>query len=287
MKQNKKPTRKNALQKLIDEVLKAHLERSFKYLSFTGKKVWLARLKKAIKAFNSKNFLDYQSKTIKSLRHSYKSYYTSGFVENNKGLKSWRADTLKPLFRKQLRERINDSLMLIKTQNSSRMGVLEARFLNWLESKKQESTTSLSLRETMKVDKTIRQNDKHYNMILKDQTRKMIGNFDHIVAEHYQAIGFFWKTRKDNRVVGNPSGKYPKSTANKMHGDHYDRADKFYFYKDTWALKKHLIDTKHKDFAYAEFEDGLPGQPINCRCYAYNIYDIEDVPEKFIKNKAS
>lgn len=284
MKLPRKPP-KNAIQKIIDAILKAHKERSFRYLSFTGRKRWLARVREAIKAFNSKNFTTYQDKTIKDLRRSYKHYYTSGFELTNKGLKSWKVDTLKPAFRKQLRERINDTLLLIKTQNSSRMSILEARFLNWLDSKKQDSTTSVSLRESMKVDKTIRQVDKHYRMILSDQTRKMIGNFDHIVAEHYQAIGFFWKTRQDNRVVGNPSGKYPKSTANKMHGDHYERANKFYFYKDTWALKQQLIDTKHKDFAYAEFEDGLPGQPINCRCYAYNIYDLDDVPKKFIKGR--
>lgn len=280
-----KPKKQNSLQIIIDEILSANKESDFKHLSYTGKKRWLARLREAIKNFNTKNFSKFQAKAIRDLRHSYKSYTLTGFQKNNKGLKSWRAGELKPLFRKQLRARINDSLMLIKTQNSSRMSILESRFLNWLEIKQQDSTTSTSLREMMQVDKTIRKTDKHYNMILSDQTRKMISSFDNIVAEHYKAIGFFWKTRQDNRVVGNPAGKYPKSTVNKMHGDHYERANKFYFYKNNWAINKKLINTKHKDFAYAEFDDGLPGQPINCRCYAYNIYDISDIPQKFLNTK--
>lgn len=279
MSSNKKLP-KDSLQRALDEILNADKQGVFKRLSSTKKKEWLAHLKSAINHFNKKNFLVFQSKALKQLRQAYSSYIYSGFAKNNKGLKGWRVNEMKPILRKQLRNHISESLLLIKTQNSYRMNILESRFLDWL-SHKEVDAKQTPLREVMQVDKTIRKTDKHYNMILQDQTRKMIGGFDYVVAQHYKAIGFYWRTRQDNKVVGNPVGKYPDA-GNKMHQDHYSRNGKFYFYKDNWAVKQHLINTKHKDFAYADFVDGLPGQPINCRCYAHNIYDLDDVPKNLV-----
>lgn len=252
-----------------------------KRLSQSGQKKFTSLLNGTIRAHNKLNFTRYSALSAKTLRSAYSRYIHKGFAENNKGLKGWRLNLLKDDLRKELKDRINASLMFIKTQDEQRMGVLKTRFLSWLA--ETESDKPSNIKEVLQVSHEIKKNDKHYKMILADQTRKMIGNFDTIVANKYQALGFFWKTRRDNRVTGNPTGKNPKG--NEMHGDHYSRQEKFYFYHNNWAIKQRLINTKHKLFKWADFEDGLPGQPINCRCYAYNIYELEDIPAELLSEK--
>ena len=230
-----------------------------------------------ISRYNDKFLNENNSKITKELREVYSLYSLKGFMKNNKGIKGYKIFKLKKRFRKKLRERILNSLLLIKTQNNETMQKLNNRFLNWIQKRDKPIQKELDL------NNTINTKDKHVKMILKDQTRKMIGNFDNIVAEEYKALGFYWKTRRDNRVVGNPAGKYP--LGNEKHNDHFHRQDKFYFYHNTWALEKKLINTKNKDFKYADFQDGMPGQSINCRCYAYNIYELNDVPTEFLNEK--
>lgn len=273
----------NPIQQFIEKMLERDKEQNLSNASKTLIEKLQRELNTSLKAFLYKNFNQKQAKFLRSLRKAYIAYGKRDFLKNNKNLKGWRLNELKPQMRKQLRERINFSLNLIKTQDAQRMSILQSRFLDWLSSKDSEAVKKPSLKESLKAEKLIRKNDKHYNMILKDQTRKMISNFDNTVAEHYKALGFFWKTRRDNRVVGKPGGKNPKGS--EIHGDHYSREDKFYFFKDNWAVAKGLINKAHKDFRWAEFEDGLPGQPINCRCYAYNIYELEDIPKELLSKK--
>lgn len=218
-----------------------------------------------------------------TLNKGYIWYKDKGFTKNNKGLRGWRLEKVKKALREALKTRIRYSLNLIKTQNESTMAKLRNRFLDWVEVES-GSGKKESIQKTMKVAETLKKKDKHMKMILRDQSRKMIGNFDNIVALEYGAIGFFWKTRRDNRVVGNPAGKYPGVGTSK-HQDHYDRENKFYFYHNTWVIKNRYVATKAKNFYWADFEDGLPGQPINCRCFAYNIYSLDDIPRELLSKK--
>lgn len=216
------------------------------------------------------------------IKKSFNSYMKNGVFENNKGVKKTEVMKLKPKFRKELSNRIVFSLSLIKTQNKGVMQKLSDRFLNWLNNETLGGNDK-TLRETLSITKTQSTQSRHYNFILKDQTRKMLTNIDNIIAKDCNAIGFFWKTRRDNRVVGNPSGLYPKASNKDIHGNHFKRQGKFYFYKNTWVTKNRLIDSSKVE--WAEFDDGMPGEPIGCRCYAENIYDFEDVPEKFLSDK--
>lgn len=80
--------------------------------------------------------------------------------------------------------------------------------------------------------------------IARDQVGSLAGQLN---ATRQQALGvtsFIWRTVHDDRVRGDPAGKYPRAEPS-----HFDRDGKV--------------------FSYAEPpEDGLPGEPINCRCYA-------------------
>ena len=93
-------------------------------------------------------------------------------------------------------------------------------------------------------------------LIAVDQVGKLNGQLN---AQRQQDLGvthFYWRTSEDERVRGNPGGKYPR--ANPSH----------------WARR-------NLRFAYADPPKGkngepeLPGTPIRCRCNAEP--DLEDL----------
>lgn len=89
--------------------------------------------------------------------------------------------------------------------------------------------------------------------IARDQTAKMNAQFNQVRQQDLGIEEYIWRTAGDQRVVGNPSGLFPKS--NRVHGDHYSRNGKVFRW-DTPPV------------------DGHPGIPINCRCVALPIIDF-------------
>lgn len=215
------------------------------------------------------------------MRKAFTKYLKVDYKLHNKGLKGWRLEKIKPALRKEYKKSLLANILLITTQNESMMSLLRSRFTDWILKSSRDQNAD-SLKKALDITQATAKVNKRVNMIIKDQTRKSLNTYDEVVAKEYEAIGFIWNTRRDKKVVGNPTGLYP-GNGNEKHRNHYERQGKFYFYKDTWAIKKGLINTKAKNFKWAEFEDGMPGIPINCRCFAYNIYDIEDVPKEFLK----
>lgn len=232
--------------------------------------------------FNAYKERKYSKFFTTELRRRFYKYLKKEVKKNNRGIKDIYITKLKPKFRKELNDRIIFSLSLIKTQDKTSMLKLSDRFLNWLNNETMNGNDK-TLRETLELSEMQNKQSRHYKFILKDQTQKLFSNIDSIIAKDCNAIGFFWRTRRDKRVVGNPAGLYPKPTNEDMHDNHYKREGQFYFYPKSWVLKNNLVD-KSK-ISLAEFDDGLPGEPIGCRCYAENIYDIEDVPNDFLNEK--
>lgn len=100
------------------------------------------------------------------------------------------------------------------------------------------------------------------SLIAIDQVGKLNGQIN---AKRQQDLGvteFVWKTVEDERVRGNPTGKYPKAKPS-----HFARDKKTYKYSDP---------PKGADGA-----PSLPGIEINCRCSADPVLDhlIDDLPD--------
>jgi SPP1 gp7 family putative phage head morphogenesis protein len=91
-------------------------------------------------------------------------------------------------------------------------------------------------------------------LIARDQVSKLNGQ---ITMTRQQSLGierYVWSTSLDERVRGNPAGKYPNSQY-----DHWEREGKEFSWNDPPP-------------------DGHPGQPINCRCVALPVIkDLEDL----------
>jgi uncharacterized protein with gpF-like domain len=98
-----------------------------------------------------------------------------------------------------------------------------------------------------------------------------------VAERQFRNIGmefYIWRTAQDERVRGNPLGKFPKAIPS-----HYIMDDLFCTWNDfnvyssdsgkTWKPRTQLMEHDH------------PGRPIACRCSAepvWNIYakDLDD-----------
>ncbi len=97
--------------------------------------------------------------------------------------------------------------------------------------------------------------------IARDQTSKLTGDLNQIRQQENGIEEYIWRNAQDNRVVGNPSGRYPKG--NFVHGNHWDREGKTY----SWNNPPH---------------DGHPGAAPNCRCYSAPKLDLEKIKAQYI-----
>lgn len=205
------------------------------------------------------------------LAGAYRSFIQGGFKTSNGGLSAWKLKKLNPKLFAELKRRVYATTEAVEGQPLAIITALKLRLITSLSSDKPK--TIKALKEALRFTNELRKRDKYTQRLITDQTRKMLGSFNNIIAEEHKAIGFVWRGRRDIREVGNPSGLYPKG--NEAHGNHWERNNKFYFYKDNWAVKQGLINTKAKGFAWADFHDGLPSVAVNCRCVAYNYFDLK------------
>lgn len=277
MGKNRKITLSSFFDDIFDELAKRKQENNLKLSTKTIERL-NAQFKQSTKNMLTWKLRKFNTSLYSKMRKSYLSYVKDDYSKNNKGIKPYKLNQLKPTLRKELENRIQFSLNLIKTQSQESMLTLSDRFMNWCAGNHKES-----IKSALKISETTDKELKHYNSILQDQTRKMLNNFDNIIAENYDAIGFIWRTRRDNRVVGNPAGKYP-GRGNKIHQDHYHREGKFFVYDKQLTKFKPYLNMRNVKLA-SSLQDGLPGQPIFCRCYAENIYHLQDLQESFLSKK--
>ena len=199
-------------------------------------------------------------------------------LKESLGIKGYHLKDLNKDFQKTYNRFSLSAINLIKSQCDEYKLRLKRKFVDWL-TLQQAGGSKENLRDMIKLPHT-----KKIRFIERDQTSKMQSTLELITATHFNSLCFEWKTKRDNRVVGNPTGLYPKG--NERHGDHYHRNGKFYYFK---SQKRLLIEAGVK---LSSFEgtaedliekDGYVGQAIGCRCRARHIYRIADLPKSFFK----
>lgn len=90
------------------------------------------------------------------------------------------------------------------------------------------------------------------DLIARDQVATMNMQVTKQRAADLEIKQFVWRTMEDQRVRGNPSGRYPKAKPS-----HYARNGKTYNWSDGAGAR-----------------DKFPGQAINCRCFAANVIEF-------------
>lgn len=259
----------------FDEIYK-ELKKYEGTLSKTAQSNLQSMYNNIVKKIIKKKFRFLTRSATEKLTKAYRQYTKNGFKVRNKGIRGWRLTDLKPKLQKELKKRIYNSISSINLNTFSIINEMNRRFLGFISNEKRSNA-----KDELKPMFNINKKDKATKRTITDQTLKMIGSFDRTIADHYKAIAFIWNGREDRKEAGNPTGLYPNVDPNStVHGDHWARNNKLYFYKDTWAIKEGLINTKSKNFKLADFKDGMPSEPINCRCWAYNLYDLQDIYER-------
>lgn len=87
-------------------------------------------------------------------------------------------------------------------------------------------------------------------LIARDQAASFNGDLNRIRQQAMGVTEYVWSTSRDERVRGNPDGRYPNARPS-----HWDREGKRF----KWS---------------APPSDGHPGQPINCRCTARAVIEF-------------
>ena len=90
------------------------------------------------------------------------------------------------------------------------------------------------------------------DLIARDQVATMNMQVTKQRAADLDIKQFVWRTMEDQRVRGNPSGRYPKAKPS-----HYARNGKTYNWSDGAGAR-----------------DTFPGSAVNCRCFAANVIEF-------------
>lgn len=223
-----------------------------------------------------------ESRITSKILKDYYSYLDKNVFARNKGISKYGLKDLEPKFEKELKNRVINSLNLIKNKDEEIKNQLVSRLINWITIDSPEvrgnKTTQNSLLEFMDFAKESGISERHAKFILTDQSHKMREAFDKIVREDNGAIAGIWHNMQDIKVTGNPRGS---NKPTKAHGNHWIRENKLYIFKDSWANQQGLV----KGDYYEDLEDGGVAVAIGCRCYLESIYDLRDMPLENLTKK--
>lgn len=110
-------------------------------------------------------------------------------------------------------------------------------------------------------------------LIARDQTLKLYSDLGEKRQQNAGLVWYVWRSAEDERVVGNPTGKYPDPTSG--HGDHYFMNGKICQWKDASVYADSIEDAK--DGKWKNRPDNAsgakPGYQFQCRCYAEPVFD--------------
>lgn len=126
------------------------------------------------------------------------------------------------------------------------------------------------LQEIMHIGKVSK---KRATLIARDQTQKLSASIDKTRQEEIGIKMYVWRTAEDQRVVGNPSGLFPKG--NSRHGDHYAMSKVYCSWSDNTVYSKDKGNTWLK--RKPEMPKTIPGWDIQCRCYASPVIDLDEI----------
>ena len=103
--------------------------------------------------------------------------------------------------------------------------------------------------------------ERHARLIARDQIGKFYAGLNHARQREMGVRRFTWRTTGDEAVRGTPGGKYPDADPS-----HYELDDKVFDYDDPPP-------------AGPDGEPALPGEAIQCRCWAEPVWDLDDESE--------
>lgn len=209
-----------------------------------------------------------QAEIEKALGAAFTRTITKSALEKQ-GISKFNIEKLKPKLRKDLDRRIMASANLIKLNREQAIYNTLRRFQGWATSIPVGGTKSADRIEQKDI---MRRDVSKINFIQRrvvvDQTHKLVASIREVVALDAGAIAFVWKS-------------HYRQAGYDYREDHKERNDKIYIVRDSSASKAGLV--KAIDGYYDEIT--APGEEINCRCFSEGIYNLRELPEKFLTQK--
>jgi SPP1 gp7 family putative phage head morphogenesis protein len=139
-----------------------------------------------------------------------------------------------------------ENVTLIKTLKGKVLSELEVT----LNREFKKGTLYTDIRDT--IQSKYKTTEWQAERIARDQIGKLNADLTEYRQEEIGVKKYTWRTSLDERVRGNPLGRFPKAIPS-----HWDREGKIF----SWNTPP---------------EDGHPGQAILCRCYAEPMFDTID-----------
>ena len=159
--------------------------------------------------------------------------------------------------REQIQQAVADNVRLIRTIPEEHFSkIAQAVSDNYRGLQFKEGSLANRLKRIGKIT------DTRAKLIARDQTAKLVTSLNATRQQEAGIEGYIWRNQGDIRVVGNPSGLYPKG--NPQHQDHWQREGKVF----KWSEPP---------------PDGHPGQAINCRCFAEPIVNIKAIQDNALR----
>ena len=228
-------------------------------------------VKHEIETKNPKNYLN----------EKFISFLHKDVYKHNKGLDKFSINKMHPLLLKHVDSTMKDIIDLTRIKDEQLKLELEKRFNHFIRHELQNDTNLQDVKDKVRFNDIKETSSQYRNMVLSDKTHKMNLAIDKAIATENNAFACIWHTQEDKRVVGNPSGLYPKVTNEQAHGNHYKRNNKVFILKNSWAYKQKLVTGD----LYEDLADGGVEKAYNCRCYLEYIYDLRDIDEAFLTKK--
>lgn len=143
--------------------------------------------------------------------------------------------------------RVREDLDLAMAQNTALIRSIPAQHWSDVSQAVLDNYRGTALPDGQSLTQRLRQvggiTERRAALIARDQTSKLTGSLNQARQQDNGIEEYIWRTAGDRRVVGDPSGLYPKG--NRVHGDHFHRDGQRF----KWGEPP---------------SDGHPGQAINC-----------------------
>ena len=229
---------------------------------------WTRALRKAAeKSVGTEEMMEYEIK--RALRNTYTKQVTGGMIAKGQGIPSHKVTNLSPALRRQLNRRINAAADLIKLNRDQSIAKTLQRFSGWATSQEPGTVTPEKVREIKEeIAKPIRSQPFEKRRVIIDQTAKLNGSMNYLIANENQAIAVMW-----NANASRPNYNHRK--------EHLARDGKFFALQDSWAYQKGLIN---KGAGVYEDIDGFGVLPF-CSCRGRWIYHLDQLPDGMLTAK--
>lgn len=195
-----------------------------------------------------------------------------GMLRMHPGLPRFTLDRVKPRLRAALDRRIMANVSLIRLNQTSAVEKTIQRLSGWATSIPAGGSDAVDKGE-VKADirKALASLPFEERRVIVDQSHKLTGELNNILAVDGGAIAVVWKS-------------HFRQAGYNYRPDHKERDGQVYMLRGNWAAQKGLMKPGPAGY-YDEITS--VGQEVFCRCYAAYVYTLRALPDDMLTQKGA